>query len=73
MYYFAFSFDDFAYYYHRLHLPRLNYTVCTEKNVRKLHYELLPQSFWDGHKQTDLNTLHHLLKTPIWQVGITDI
>ena len=61
-------FDDFAYYYHRFELPRLNYTICVEKDIKTVHRRLLPEYFWEGHSKTDLETLKHLLKKPIWQV-----
>ncbi|CAB4059217.1 unnamed protein product [Lepeophtheirus salmonis] len=27
-------FDNFAYYYHRFNLPRLNYTICVEQDIK---------------------------------------
>ena len=62
-------FDDFVYFYHRYDLPKLNYTVCTDEDMNKLHRAFLPESFWDGHSQEDLDMLHHILKKEIWQVG----
>ncbi|XP_040580468.1 myogenesis-regulating glycosidase isoform X2 [Lepeophtheirus salmonis] len=62
-------FDNFAYYYHRFNLPRLNYTICVEQDIKTVHSKLLPESFWEGHSQKDLDTLQHLLEKPIWQLN----
>lgn len=69
-------FDDFAYYYHRFHLPRLNYTICTggsstldgQGDLKNLHQHFLPKTFWHGQTFEDLNTLESVLRQPLWQV-----
>jgi hypothetical protein len=72
-----YRFDDFAYFYHRYTLPRLNYTLCTggkdtldgQGDLKRLHKHFLPDSFWHGQKFDDLDTLQSLLKKPLWQVN----
>ena len=69
-------FDDFAYFYHRYQLPRLNYTICTggsedlkgQGDLKKLHEHFLPKTFWHGQSFGDLSTLKSVLKKPLWQV-----
>jgi len=61
-------FDEFPYYYHRYGLPQLNYTVCTDGDLVELYDGQLAKSFWDGHKDSDLQELTKLLKLPLWQV-----
>merc|ERR1712142_1276234 len=62
------SFDDFPYYYHRYSLPVLNYTVCTDGNVKEVYESQLVKSFWDGHQDSDMEVLERLLQLPLWQV-----
>ncbi len=63
-------FDDFAYFYHRYELPRLNYTVCTDPgNLRDLHAKFMPNEEQPRYSDADADRLHHVLKKPIWQVG----
>ena len=38
----------------RLDLPFLNYTVCSDGNLGEIYDGQLSRSFWDGHKDTDL-------------------
>ena len=66
-------FDDFAYFYHRYDLPRLNYTLCTDPDMNHLHKQFLPPPFWKGSSKADLDTLHHLLQKPMWQVSKVQI
>ena len=61
-------FDNFAYFYHRFDYPKLDYTLCTDKSITRLHKQFLPKSFWAGHTQDDLDRVHHLLRKEIWQV-----
>ena len=46
----------------------LSYTICSAKDIKEAHDNLLPKSFWDGHSEKDLKTMQHLLRYPIWQV-----
>merc|ERR1712142_10660 len=62
------NFDDFPYYYHRFNLPVLNYTVCTDGNVKEVYESQLVKSFWDGHQDSDMEVLERLLQLPLWQV-----
>jgi len=62
------SFDDFPYYYHRYSLPVLNYSVCTDGNVKQVYESQLVKSFWDGHQDSDMEVLQRLLHLPLWQV-----
>ena len=62
------NFDDFPYYYHRFNLPVLNYTVCTDGNMKQIFESQLSKSFWDGHQDSDMEVLEHLLQLPLWQV-----
>jgi len=62
------NFDDFPYYYHRFKLPVLNYTVCTDGNMKQIFESQLVKSFWDGHSDSDMEVLEHLLQLPLWQV-----
>ncbi|XP_023329548.1 myogenesis-regulating glycosidase isoform X5 [Eurytemora carolleeae] len=64
-------FDDFPYFYHRLDLPFLNYTVCSDGNLGEIYDGQLSRSFWDGHKDTDLEELSRLLQLPLWEVPDT--
>ena len=62
------NFDDFPYYYHRFNLPVLNYTVCTDGNLKEVYQSQLVKSFWDGHQDSDMEVLERLLQLPLWQV-----
>eukprot|EP00092_Neocalanus_flemingeri_P006045 GFUD01006514.1.p1 GENE.GFUD01006514.1~~GFUD01006514.1.p1 ORF type:complete len:810 (-),score=153.12 GFUD01006514.1:109-2538(-) len=62
------NFDDFPYYYHRFNLPVLNYTICTAGNLKQIFESQLAKSFWDGHRDSDMEVLERLLRLPLWQV-----
>ena len=74
------KYDDFAYFYHRYNLPRLNYTICTggkdtldgQGDLKKLHDHFLPKVFWHGQKVEDINTIKSVLRLPLWQVPAKD-
>ena len=73
-----FRFDNFAYFYHRYQLPKLNYTICTggkdtldgQGDLKNLHEHFLPKTFWHGQSKDDSSTLKSVLQKPLWQVRI---
>jgi len=62
------SFNEFPYYYHRYSLPVLNYSVCTDGDIKHVYESQLTRSFWDGHAYSDFEVLRNLLQLPLWQV-----
>ena len=60
------SYNEFPYYYHDTSLPVLNYTVCTNGDIKHVYESQLPRSFWD--KDSDMTVLKQLLERPLWQV-----
>ena len=47
---------------------RLNYTLCFGNDIVDVHNHHLPEKFWSGISDSDLDTLFHLLHNPVWQV-----
>ena len=62
------SFNQFPYYYHRYELPVLNYTVCTDTDIREVYTSQMTGSFWNDHRDSDMTVLKRLLQLPLWQV-----
>ena len=50
-------------------LTRLNYTLCFGPSMVAVHDHHLPRKFWSGVSSSDMNTLRHLLRNPIWQAS----
>uniref|UniRef100_A0A0K8T0D7 Family 31 glucosidase KIAA1161 n=1 Tax=Lygus hesperus TaxID=30085 RepID=A0A0K8T0D7_LYGHE len=60
--------DKFAYVTHD-GLPRLNYSVCTSRNMKMLHSFLSEKALWDGIKEDEENFIVSLMSEPVWQIA----
>ncbi|XP_054285372.1 myogenesis-regulating glycosidase isoform X2 [Macrosteles quadrilineatus] len=60
--------DEFAYMSSR-GLPRLNYSICTSRNMKLLHSSLSEKSLWDGLREEDNSVINSLLTEPVWQIA----
>lgn len=62
------SHDDFA-FRRAVHLPVLNYTICSARNMKTLHTALSEKMLWDGLKASDNEIINSLLTEPVWQLA----